>query len=153
MPFGRSEAKREERERARDEKDHAKKLKEFMESPIGLAFQARHHGERFYLVELDLATLTGTAFWGSATGRVRHETGSAGVLAEIEQIGWRLEHASWVFMETGTTSSDHTWGTGQGTAVRGKVIGVYLFREADSSPEWADGLASGEPPIAALEAY
>jgi hypothetical protein len=50
------------------------------------------------------------------------------VLGQIEQLGWHLEHAGWTFIETGATSSDMIFGSGQGTVTQGEVTGIYLFR-------------------------
>ena len=44
---------------------------------------------------------------------------------------WHLEHAWWVFMETGQNSRDKFLAFGQQTVVTGDVIGVYLFRNND----------------------
>ncbi len=32
--------------------------------------------------------------------------GATDALGKIEEAGWHLEHASWVFIETGTSSRD-----------------------------------------------
>ena len=42
----------------------------------------------------------------------------------------QLEHASYFFMITGESSTDHFMTTGQSTAVSGVTMGVYLFRNA-----------------------
>lgn len=50
------------------------------------------------------------------------------MLGQIEQVGWRLEQASWIFMETGQSSRDKFLASGQLTVVTGQVVGIYLFR-------------------------
>jgi len=67
----------------------------------------------------------------SSTGVHQRQTnyrGAPDVLGQIEDLGWRLDHASWVFTETGQSSRDKFLASGQQTVVTGEVIGIYLFR-------------------------
>ena len=146
----RSAEDQEERAQARQEaaeaKQHEKDLAEFADSPIGKAFSARAAGDPLFQVELDVQTLSGRSAFGSSGNRTKRNTGTAAVLGCVEEVGWRLDHAGWVFVETGATSTNRIGGTGQGTTTRGKLVGVYLFRSADPAPEWADAVGSGVPP-------
>jgi hypothetical protein len=100
----------------------------FATSPVGQAKQARANGQAFFQIELEVSKLAGArSFFGSSDNSVEH-TGRPDVLGQIEEAGWRLEHAGFVFMETGSTSTDRVFGTGEGTVIRGSVVGVYLFR-------------------------
>jgi hypothetical protein len=96
-------------------------------SPTGGAAAAKLAGQEFFEVQLQVGSHTGTASWGAATGK-RVTVSSAGTLGDIERIGWRLEHASHVFMVTGQTSTDRVFLSGENTAVSGTMVGVYLFR-------------------------
>jgi hypothetical protein len=97
-------------------------------SPVGQAKQARANGQGFFQIELEVSKLSGApSFFGSSDNTVEH-TGRPDVLGQIEDAGWRLEHAGYVFMETGSTSTDRVFGTGEGTVIRGSVVGIYLFR-------------------------
>lgn len=50
------------------------------------------------------------------------------LLGQIEQVGWRLEQASWVYVQTGQNSRDKFLASGQQVVVTGEVIGIFLFR-------------------------
>jgi hypothetical protein len=69
----------------------------------------------------------GSSGLGYAQGH-RSTASSAETLAAIEDIGWRLEHASYFYMITTETASQGPFRTGDDTAVNGVTIGVYLFR-------------------------
>lgn len=98
-------------------------------SPVGRATAAFEAGAVFFQIELTVSELSGEAsFFGSSNSAVRHTGGASDVLGQIEQVGWRLEHAGWTFIETGATSSNVIFGTGQGTVTQGEVTGIYLFR-------------------------
>jgi hypothetical protein len=45
----------------------------------------------------------------------------------IAREGWRLVNGSFVFHETGSESRDKFLASGQHVAVRGAVVGYYLF--------------------------
>jgi hypothetical protein len=98
----------------------------WLASPVGAATTAREAGETFFEIQLEVGGHHGSAGFGVADGR-RAWTSSASVLAEIERVGWRLEHAGYFFMVTGETSTARLL-SGEATAVSGVTIGVYLFR-------------------------
>lgn len=100
-------------------------------SPIGRARLAHERGDRFFQIEIDVSVLTGEAStFGSSDNRVTPTGDDSDLLGRIEDEGWRLEHTGFVFVETGSTSTDRLLFTGQGTVTRGVVAGVYLFRRA-----------------------
>jgi hypothetical protein len=99
----------------------------WLASPVGSATTAKQAGEEFFEIQLQVGSHTGTAGWGEASG-TRQTASSATTLAQIEAIGWRLEHVSHVFMVTGETSTDRVFSTGENTAVSGAMVGVYVFR-------------------------
>lgn len=142
MAWGRSEEERAEKERqaaeaqaAREkqqaEAQAAKAQAEFERSPVGRAVAAFESGARFFQIELEVSSLAGAASsFGSSRNVVTHAGGASDVLGQIEDVGWRLEHAGWVFIETGATSTNRVLSTGQGTVTKGNVTGIYLFRRA-----------------------
>ena len=85
-------------------------------SPVGRAQAAHARGDMFFEVQMDVQPDGGT---------------QNDVLGQIEAVGWRLEHAGYTFVQTGTT------GTGDMSFSRsfhtsGKVIGVCLLRRVVS---------------------
>jgi hypothetical protein len=97
-------------------------------SPLGRAEAARYHGQGFVQIELPISAVVGESSFGSDRGRVYGGGGHPDLLSQIEAKGWRLEHVGYVFVETGSTSTNHFLQTGQGTVTRGQVVGIYLFR-------------------------
>ena len=122
----REEAARAERARVAEEE---RKRAEFLATPVGAATAARDAGQEFFEVQLEVGAHTGTASFGSAQGR-RTASSSAGVLGDIEQVGWRLEHVGYFYMLTGETSTKKVLVSGDQTVVSGVTVGVYLFRRA-----------------------
>jgi hypothetical protein len=120
----RAEAARVEQARAAEEQ---RKRDAFMATPVGAATIAKEEGQPFFEVQLEVGGHTGSAWFGSAEGR-RTTSSSAAVLGEIENLGWRLLHASYYFMVTGESSTDRIFLSGEATAVSGVTIGAYLFR-------------------------
>jgi hypothetical protein len=115
------------------ERDQAVAAAAFAATPLGRATAAAQRNDRFFQLELEVSALTGFASsFGSSTNVVKHSGGATDLLGQIEEVGWRLEHVGYVFIETGATSTNRMLSTGQGTVTRGNVTGIYLFRRAGS---------------------
>lgn len=137
------EREEEARQRAEEERQYQedKRLRQqaateaaFARTPIGRARAAFARGDRLFQAELEVSSLTGTAsMFGSSENEITRRDEQPDLLGRIEDEGWHLEHAGFVFVETGSTSTDRMLGTGQGTVTRGVVTGVYLFRRAAPS--------------------
>lgn len=140
MAFGRSTEQREARsiEKQQKKSERATEIaaKKFAASPRGRARSAHEAGARFFEIELTHSSLTGIAnlAW-TATGVERHErkhTGAPDTLGQIEEEGWHLEHASWVYVERGQNSRDKLLASGQQTVVQGEIRGIFLFRRIEA---------------------
>lgn len=147
MPFGRSAeekaadearklqektaAEQERLDRQRDA-DAEKVRLAFLASPVGQATTAKEQRQGFFEVQLEVGTShRDVQFGGPDYDRASRTTSHAGTLSAIEAIGWRLEHAGYVFVVTGETSRDRVFATGESTAVSGTTLGIYLFRTID----------------------
>lgn len=103
----------------------------FKRSAPGKAAVAFDRGDEFFQVELSHADVTGSAtLWagGARDAAIGRRGRAADILGEIEEAGWRLEHANWVYVQTGQNSRDKFVATGQQVVVTGEVLGIYLFR-------------------------
>jgi len=129
-------AARREREAEEAREQEQRKRDAFLETPVGAATAAKEAGQPFFEVQLEVGSHTGSAGFGSATGR-RTMSSSAATLGEIEKLGWRLEHAGYYFMITGETSTGRAFVSGEETAVSGVTVGVYLFRNSGLSDSTA----------------
>lgn len=141
MPWGRSDedkqAKAAEKEREAAERQAEKDREAYLRTPVGQAEEAMERGDRFFQIEIPISALSGPASaFGSSTNQIRRTRNRApDLLGQIEEFGWRLEHVGYVFIETGSTSTNRMLGTGQGTVTRGQVQGIYLFRADRPAPQ------------------
>lgn len=101
--------------------------------PVDRARAAFENGDRFFQVQLVVNEVT--VIYPSLTrtdNRMNETEGLAGLLGDIESVGWRLDHVGYTFMEKAVVkgiqnSREATWAAGQ-------TIGIYLFRRAGMTP-------------------
>ncbi len=109
---------------------------------IQLARAALDRGDTVHHLQVDAAALVGgQSSWGSSDNALSPDESIGYFLSRIEEVGWRLEHADHVFVETGASTSQRLLGSGDGVVNRGLVRGFYVFRR--SAAVGAEGL---EPP-------
>lgn len=109
--------------------------KAFWGSPQGQALKAFERGDEFYQVEIPHSSVTGftnAAFNSSTAGKIQQKLTRTDLLGQIEEAGWHLEHADWVYIQTGQNSRDKFLASGQHVVVTGEVVGIYLFRRDDT---------------------
>lgn len=133
---------------ARSSAEHAerKELKEreaYLETPVGQAETALQSGQMFFQFIAPVSTVSGKAtdvglgflalgvpsFPSASTTTRRFD--STDVLGQIEELGWRLEHVGYVFVETGEVSRGKVMSSGGVSRTNGYVEGVYLFRRSE----------------------
>lgn len=102
------------------------------ESEPAKAAAAKARGDGFFEAALAVLDLQGRSSFGQPSASITRRGPNGAVLGEIEALGWRLEHASYVFLETASVSTNRFALTGEGTAVRGVLTGLYLFRNTGS---------------------
>jgi len=129
----------EERAAERDALDAAKEKEKadaqhraWLATPLGMATAAKESGNGFFEIELEIGSSKRSVSFGSADFGNHRKSDFSGLLSQIENAGWKLEHVGYYFMITGETSRDKFLASGQNTAVNGKTMGVYLFRNADN---------------------
>lgn len=106
-------------------------LRQIIPQSLTLAEQARQafeSGANLFQAALTLSSSSGSvSVLGGAQARLTNQN-HASTLDGIERLGWRLEHASYVFRITETTSRDKLLSSGQQEAVSGEIVAVYIFR-------------------------
>ena len=117
-----------QKEAARAQQESDKKHQAWLQTPIGMATSAKEAGNGFFEIELEIGSSKRTVSFGSADFGSHKKSDFTGLLSQIENIGWKLEHVGYYFMITGETSRDKFLASGQNTAINGKTMGVYLFR-------------------------
>ncbi len=104
----------------------------FERSPAGQARVAFGRGQRVFQFVIDVKdTKPVVVPLGPAT-TASTTTDPVAILNSVCDEGWDLVNGSFVFHELGSESRDKFLATGQKVAVRGTVVGYYLFRR---SPE------------------
>jgi hypothetical protein len=114
----------------------------FWASPQGKAAIAFERGDEFFQIEIPHSSVTGftnAAFNSATKGKIRRNLTRTDLLGQIEETGWRLQHADWVYVQTGQNSRDKFLASGQHVVVTGEVIGIYLFRRDDTRVDRATG--------------
>lgn len=101
-----------------------------VEDPAELARAAYERGDRIFQIDLVVSAVQGAVTNSSIMTRtVRAE--DTDVLGAIEAQGWRLEHVSTAFIDTGSTSVRKFFSdTGALVANHGHLIALYVFRRA-----------------------
>lgn len=117
-------------------KERAVAEEAFLRSPVGRATAARSEGAGFFHVELEMSEVGRSNLdllvgYSGAPGVERKRAGHGDVLAQVEDVGWRLEHVGYVYVETGQVSRDKLLSSGQQVATLGKTVGHFLFRRAE----------------------
>lgn len=101
----------------------------FAASPPGRALAAYERGDLFFQASISASQVEG---WAEPDPKKKNDTvvvrtfNSPDVLGQIEEIGWRLEHVSWVHEQIHMKTSEV--GNRSSARVVGSVTGIYLFR-------------------------
>lgn len=110
------------------EEDREKARSRFQESAAGQARQAFERGDRLFQCSFDLHNTTPVVLPLMAARTATSSTDPTVILNAICGEGWDLVNGSFVFHELGSESRDRFMASGQHVAVKGTVIGYYLFR-------------------------
>ncbi len=99
---------------------------------LKLASEAKEQGQGFLELQLQVGTSQQKSNV-SATGVYSHREAKsyAGLLSAVEQIGWHLEHVTYLFTPTQQKTHKAFLG-GENASISGVVMGIYLFRAVDT---------------------
>lgn len=101
----------------------------YLASPLGQAETAHKKGQMFFQFTAAVSQVEGHATnWDKSRGSRTRHFDAADTLGRIEALGWRLEHAGYVFVGTGEVSRGKVTSSGAVTSTSGYVQGIYLFR-------------------------
>jgi hypothetical protein len=112
-----AEAKRAQAERAA-----------FLSGPVGRAQTAYANGDLLHQLEFDLMAQEAiiVAMVGSKVNK--RSSDPSEILNAIAKEGWDLVNASVTFVTEGEQSRDKFLSSGQNVAVKGRLVGFYVFR-------------------------
>jgi hypothetical protein len=124
------------------ERKKQKEREDYLKTPVGQAETALQNGQRFFQFNASVSTVSGKASdlglgllalgvpsLPNASTKTRRFD-STDVLGQIEELGWRLEHVGYVFVETGEVSRGKVMSSGGVSRTNGYVEGIYLFRRS-----------------------
>ncbi len=106
----------------------AKDEAEFLKSAPGRARSAFQRGDAVFQYSLDVQDNKAVVVAMGPAYTKSKQTDPTDVLNAICAEGWDLVNGSFVFQELGSESRDKFMSSGQNVAVKGTVIGFYLFR-------------------------
>jgi hypothetical protein len=122
-----AKAKNEERKLAEETE------KAFRSSPAGQAQSAFDRSDSVFQFSMDVKDTKPIviAMVGATTATTSSDPSA--ILNSIVRQGWELLNGSFVFHELGSESRDKFLASGQNVAVRGTIIGYYLFRRREEN--------------------
>lgn len=121
------QARQRDREKARQRRKEEREAREFAESPAGQAREVYQRGDRIFQVSFNLQDVGAriAVMENALTTRKAHDVSD--VLNSILAEGWELHSFSTTFVNEGEESRDKFMASGQQVAVRGHLVGTYVF--------------------------
>ena len=133
-----AEAKAERQEQERVERER----QAFLASPAGQARTAFERGDRLFQFEIDVKNTKAAVIPMVTATTNTSSTDPVQILNSVCHEGWDLVNGSFVFHELGSESRDKFLASGQNIAVKGTVIGYYVFRRCDENRKQPRELAA-----------
>jgi hypothetical protein len=124
-----AQAKAERQEQERIERER----QEFLASPAGQARTAFERGDRLFQFEIDVKNTKAAVIPMVTATTNTTSTDPVEILNSVCHEGWDLVNGSFVFHELGSESRDKFLASGQNIAVKGTVIGYYVFRRCEEN--------------------
>jgi hypothetical protein len=105
----------------------------FLASPAGRARAAFERGDRLFQFVIDVKNTQAVVIPMGPAKTATTTNDPVAILNSVCDEGWDLVNGSFVFHELGSESRDKFLASGQHVAVKGTVIGYYLFRRSDEN--------------------
>jgi hypothetical protein len=105
----------------------------FLASPAGQARTAFERGDQLFQFEIDVKNTQAVVIPMVTATTDTSSADPVEILNSVCHEGWELVNGSFVFHELGSESRDKFMASGQNIAVKGTVIGYYLFRRCEAN--------------------
>jgi hypothetical protein len=116
------------------EKEREKQRQAFLNSPAGKAREAFERGDAVFQYSIDVHETKATVVAMAGAYTSSKETNDpTDVLNSVCHKGWVLVTGSFVFLELGSESRDKFMASGQQIAVKGTILGYYLFGRCEAN--------------------
>ena len=126
-----TEEDKQEEQRAKAAKAEQEARAKYLASPVGKAETAYQAGQMFFQLTINISEIEGrSSDWGYSQSTQIRRLNAVDTLGQIEELGWHLEHAGYVFVETGEVARGKALSSGSVTRTQGYVEGIYLFRRS-----------------------
>lgn len=114
-----------------------KERQAFAQSPAGRARAAFRKGDQVFQFSIDVMNQKAiiVAMVGGTTSQ--RTSDPVEVLNSVCREGWDLVNGSFVFVEQGQESRDKFMSSGQNVAIKGEVVGYYLFKRCEANRQAA----------------
>jgi hypothetical protein len=127
-------AREEQKAREREAAARKKMREDFFASPAGQARVAYETGAHVFQYSLDVyKTKAVVVNMVGAYARPESTTDPSVILNSVCNEGWDLVNGAFVFLELGSESRDKFLASGQQVAVKGSIVGYYLFRRCEGN--------------------
>ena len=127
------ERQRHEAEERKLRQQAEKEQQAFEQSPAGRARAGFKKGDHVFQYSIDVMNQKAVivAMVGGTTSQ--RTSDPVAVLNSVCREGWELVNGSFVFVEQGQESRDKFMSSGQNVAVKGEVVGYYLFKRCEAN--------------------
>jgi hypothetical protein len=130
----RQKAVADEQARLRKDAEQIDRLRQaFLSSPAGQARTAFERGDRLFQFFMDVKDTKPMVMAMVGATTATSTSDPVAILNSVCHEGWDLVNGSFVFHELGSESRDKFLASGQNVAVRGTIIGYYLFRRCEEN--------------------
>lgn len=109
----------------------------FLVSPAGQARAAFERGARLFQFFMDVEDTEPVVIPMGWTITAPTTADPVAILNAVCNEGWELVNGSFVFHELGQESRNKPAVSGQNVAVRGAIVGYYLFRRSEQNKLWS----------------
>jgi hypothetical protein len=120
------------------EQERERREQAWLESPAGQARTAWERGDHIFQFEMEVKNTKAVVVPMMTATTTTTTKDPVVILNAVAKQGWELVSGSMVFHELGSESRDKFLASGQNIAVKGTVIGYYLFRRT-ADREAVDG--------------
>lgn len=115
------------RERERAAGEQRRQEEAFRRSPAGQARTSFERGDALFQVSFDVQDIKSNVVPMMGAYTMRSASDVSEVLNSISVEGWDLHCMSTTFVNEGEESRDKFMSSGQNVAVRGRIVGTYVF--------------------------
>ena len=105
----------------------------FLAGPAGRAQTAFDRGDLVFQLAMDVVKQQAVVVSMVGTTTTKKTTDPDEILNAICRQGWEIVSGSFVFLEQGQQSRDKFLSSGQNVAIKGTVMGYYLFRRCPAN--------------------